>query len=870
MITVASMVPRWLMAVVAGLMFSTLPLVGAGAAAATVAPGAGADAAGSNGLGAVPGGVEVVRYATTDRYELSMDIAAAFAEVSGSDSDWVVLASGEDWAEAAVAGPLAASLDAPVVLVPPGGLQAPTARPGFVEFLKSTGTRRAMIVAGTEALPNHEPSVLFGLGMLPRNVERIHGTDRAGTALAVAERIGAAAELGEHGRTVIVASEQSVADAVAVGPLAFAGPFPVLLTQPDALDARIAAYLVDHEIEHVVLVGGEASVAPAVHDAIEAADIAVTRLAGRDRLETARIAADLFAQHVTGKQECSDGPAQLGLAPQQHPEQALTTGPLLAQLCAPLHYTGPDRLPPDVHNTLYVASRLPAGVRLSVFGGQSTVPDVAADVLLPPTRVAFVRATSQAADGSLRVEIGVADGRGAVEYFPQTAASITSWYRTSPSVFCWIQSLAWSPSGRFLSYRKDCEHDIHVLDTHTGDSYRITHDTYELSFAGLTFADEYWWLSRAGPRWSPVDDRLVFTAAIDDPATEDIAWGGFPVHYAEIFVHDAVTRGTRRLTHNSRHDLVGTWSSDGRMIAASWHREAVAADPYYRVQIVSGLLDVETGEFSTGGFGPTWANTVQWSPDGSYIAFRGGDGWWTDQVVVMKSDGSDIRWLTPVGCEDCYDEGHQHPGAHILGWSPSGTRLAFADRNYPSTEDSLDYSKEETVHYVYDVATQETTPILDYTTSDWGPAPLYFEEWSLDSDSLVYAVQGDTSADARRLVRVSVGDGTQAPLAEVPILWTDEGEPIHAWLYLSPDQNQLLLEYTGGRSEGIPGFWLAEIGTLSPQRLIDFEHLVTRTEDGRLFPVTESFRERSDHSSWHWGCSADWSTAGIMATCEYQ
>ncbi|MCY4518790.1 MAG: cell wall-binding repeat-containing protein [Acidimicrobiaceae bacterium] len=67
------------------------------------------------------GGVDVVRYAGSNPYEMSIELARALVESTGSSSEWVVLASGESWADAAVAGPLAASLGAPVVLVPPGG-----------------------------------------------------------------------------------------------------------------------------------------------------------------------------------------------------------------------------------------------------------------------------------------------------------------------------------------------------------------------------------------------------------------------------------------------------------------------------------------------------------------------------------------------------------------------------------------------------------------------------------------------------------------------------------------------------------------------------------------------------------------------------
>jgi len=333
------------------------------------------------------GGVEVVRYAGSDQYALSLAVAQALVDAGGGTSEWVVLASGESWADAATAGPLAASLDAPVVLVPPGGLQTAGARPDLVEFLRSSGVRRVVIIGSPDALPNHEPSVLFGLGMLPRNIERIHSDDPIGTSIAIAERIGAPAELGRLGRTVFISSDQSVAGAVAVGPLAATGPFPSLLTSPGELDARITAYLAKHEVEHVVLVGGTTAIAPAVHESIETAGATVTRLAGRDRSDTARLAADLFKQHTDEDPDCADDSVRISLVPAQHPERALTANPLLAQQCTPLRYIEPGKLPDDLQYGLYLAQHSPEGGRVVVFADDQLISDSLVRPSVPPVRV---------------------------------------------------------------------------------------------------------------------------------------------------------------------------------------------------------------------------------------------------------------------------------------------------------------------------------------------------------------------------------------------------------------------------------------------------------------------------------------------------
>ena len=245
-----------------------------------------------------------------------------------------------------------------------------------------------MIVGSPDVLPNHEPSVLYGLGMLPRNIERVHSDDAVEAAIAVAERMGMPAEFADLGRTVIIASDQSVADAVAVGPLAAAGPFPLLLTAPEALDTRIADHLTEHEIKHVVLVGGTTAIAPTVQTAIETAGTAVTRLAGRDRNDTARLAADLFERHLASDPACAVGPIRLGLAPAQHPEQALTAGPLLAAQCTSLDYVQPNRLPLRLQNTIYLAQHGPVGARVVAFADVQVLPDDLIRPPAPPVRIA--------------------------------------------------------------------------------------------------------------------------------------------------------------------------------------------------------------------------------------------------------------------------------------------------------------------------------------------------------------------------------------------------------------------------------------------------------------------------------------------------
>ena len=601
-------------------------------------------------------GVDVTRYAGSDAYEQSLEIARALVAAGGGSAEWAVLASGESWTEAAAAGPLAVSLGAPLLLVPPGGLQSPAAQPALVEFLKSAGVRRAVIVGSPDVLPNHEPSVLFGLGMLPRNIERVWSDEPAALSVAVAERMGVPAELGELGHTVIVASDQSPADAVAVGPLAAAGPFPLLLTAPDALDARITAYLAEHEIAHAVLAGGDAAIAPAVQEAIEAAGIAVTRLAGRDRDDTARLAAQVLRQRTADDPKCIGNSIRVGLAPGQYPEQALTAGPLLAQSCTPLRYSRSDRLPTDLHNTLYLASHRHEAVRVIAFAGEAQLPDGILEPSVPPALLAFPTTWPEDHPRHGQEAVAIVDELGRWRHYPVgSGRGSKQLYDYGGEVF------EWSPDGRYLAYVSSPP--LFVID--------VANDTVaeaEIEAPDLVFSSWH------RPVWSPDSTKLAFSAFPGDASTY-VNRGSDDDPYllptAEMYMFDTRTGATTRLTHNATSDEPHAWSPDSKSIAFT---QAEVDIGYF--SIVWYHTSLRVLEYATGTVTELYsaANAhpnITWSPSGSHIAFTGysneSDYFEDSQVFVVRLDGSELEELTFEG-----------RSGQIYGWNQDGSHLLYS------------------------------------------------------------------------------------------------------------------------------------------------------------------------------------------------
>lgn len=117
-------------------------------------------------------------------------------------------------------------------------------------------------------------------------VERVAGSDRVATALAVSRQ-------GWHSsRTVVLARSDDAADALAGTTLAGHRDAPLLVTASERLDPRVADELARLGVDEVHLLGGSAALGPGVVADLQAAGVAtVRRVAGATRQGTAIAAA---------------------------------------------------------------------------------------------------------------------------------------------------------------------------------------------------------------------------------------------------------------------------------------------------------------------------------------------------------------------------------------------------------------------------------------------------------------------------------------------------------------------------------------------------------------------------------------------------
>ncbi len=204
-----------------------------------------------------------------------IETAAAVTERSYERSDVVVLARADSYADALVGGPLAASLDAPLLIT--GGDRL---SPATATMIEEIDAREAVLLGGTAALGE---AVVADLEALHLTVRRVAGPDRFATAVAVAEEIGGTGD-------VLVAQgidadpDRGWPDALAAGAFGSIEAIPVLLTGTDVLPEVTAEAIADRD---VIVVGGTAAVSATVESALEEVAASFRRISGDDRYGTA-------------------------------------------------------------------------------------------------------------------------------------------------------------------------------------------------------------------------------------------------------------------------------------------------------------------------------------------------------------------------------------------------------------------------------------------------------------------------------------------------------------------------------------------------------------------------------------------------------
>lgn len=169
---------------------------------------------------------------------------------------------------------------------------------------------------------------------LARQGQRLGGGDRYATAASVAAALPASA-------SVLIASGEpgSLVDATVGGPLAGALGAPILLTKIDSLPPATVAELDRRQglVRTAYVLGGPAAVSPSVERSLQQRGLAVVRLGGATRYETARVvAAEVARRRPVTSVVLAEGHAVADVVSASGPSAALGQ-PILLTTATQLH-----------------------------------------------------------------------------------------------------------------------------------------------------------------------------------------------------------------------------------------------------------------------------------------------------------------------------------------------------------------------------------------------------------------------------------------------------------------------------------------------------------------------------------------------------
>jgi putative cell wall-binding protein len=213
----------------------------------------------------------VTRYGGANRYATGQQVAAAGGTVGSTEGkgNTALLASGLDFPDALVAGPLGYAGRLPVEVTDPRSLSPETS-----SSLTSLAIKNVVIVGGTAGISQAVADAVAANGI---SITRLQGSTRQGTAVAVANyATGTTSGLGFSKALVDLATGATFPDALVGGPSAGKDKAPLLLTvNATTLGPETQGYLTANS---ATLTGGRVFGGPS---AVSDAAVAAAQAAGR-------------------------------------------------------------------------------------------------------------------------------------------------------------------------------------------------------------------------------------------------------------------------------------------------------------------------------------------------------------------------------------------------------------------------------------------------------------------------------------------------------------------------------------------------------------------------------------------------------------
>lgn len=181
------------------------------------------------------------RLSGSDRYETSSKIA-----LNGwTQSDYAILALGEDYPDALCASPLAGKYKAPILLTEKDSLPSST-----LSTIQQLKVKNIFIIGGTGVISSAVENQLTSMGIA---ITRLAGQDRYETDIAVAKQL-------DNVSQIAVVTGEDYADALSIAPIAVKLNMPIILVSKDNIPQEVKDYISSQSITKTYVIGKGTSI----------------------------------------------------------------------------------------------------------------------------------------------------------------------------------------------------------------------------------------------------------------------------------------------------------------------------------------------------------------------------------------------------------------------------------------------------------------------------------------------------------------------------------------------------------------------------------------------------------------------------------
>ncbi|MBE6066084.1 MAG: cell wall-binding repeat-containing protein [Clostridium lundense] len=185
------------------------------------------------------------RFSGSDRYATS----AAIASNGWTQSNYAIIASGENFPDAISAAPLAKKYDAPILLSKTNSIPKE-----ILSAIQKLKVKNIIIIGGTGSISSKVEKQLTASGLA---VTRIFGQDRYETCIKIAEQLG-------HTTEIAVVTGESFPDALSISPIAAKRNMPIILVNHNEIPSIVKNYINNRKLTTTYVIGSGTSLNNAV------------------------------------------------------------------------------------------------------------------------------------------------------------------------------------------------------------------------------------------------------------------------------------------------------------------------------------------------------------------------------------------------------------------------------------------------------------------------------------------------------------------------------------------------------------------------------------------------------------------------------